>query len=128
MGKHRKRRKSRRPSWRQAEDREACYLWRTGTVSASRIRKILRETRAGARITVEAFPRSNGYLPGTWKGLRASGKRSASFTCPRCGKIASLIRHTVRDDGTVEPSVVCPAKGCLFHAFIRLIGWEEQTH
>lgn len=37
-------------------------------------------------------------------------------------RIASL-DHTVGDDGTVRPSLVCPADGCGFHEFVKLDGW-----
>lgn len=35
--------------------------------------------------------------------------------------------HTIADDGTVSPSVVCPREGCSFHEFIRLDGWKPVT-
>lgn len=45
--------------------------------------------------------------------------------CPLCHKAMTLSRavHTVTDDGTVHPSLVCRQTGCLFHAFVRLDGW-----
>lgn len=47
------------------------------------------------------------------------------FVCPRGDE--SLIvsaKHGITADGVVTPSAVCPAKGCTFHEFIRLDGWE----
>ena len=32
--------------------------------------------------------------------------------------------HSIADDGTVSPSVVCPY-GCEFHEFITLEGWDQ---
>jgi hypothetical protein len=31
--------------------------------------------------------------------------------------------HTVADDGTVSPSLVCPFAPCTFHEFVKLEGW-----
>lgn len=33
--------------------------------------------------------------------------------------------HSIQDDGSVAPSVVCPH--CGWHVFIRLDSWKEQT-
>jgi len=68
---------------------------------------------------------NNDYAPGTWKGLKTNIGRSASFTCPTCGKLAVLIDHSIDVDGTVAPSVVCPTDGCAFHDYVRLDGWRE---
>jgi hypothetical protein len=47
----------------------------------------------------------------------------ASMTCPN-GHGISLLNHSIRADGRVEPSVVCLASGCSFHRFVWLKGWE----
>lgn len=54
------------------------------------------------------------------------GKLSAAFDCPKCGVHGDLSDHTIRTDGSVEPSIVCPndTKGCDFHDHIRLLGWS----
>jgi hypothetical protein len=31
--------------------------------------------------------------------------------------------HAVAADGTVSPSLVCPAKGCVGHEHVKLDGW-----
>ena len=41
------------------------------------------------------------------------------ISCPRCGKIFSLSKHTIDDKNKVFPSVVCPFN-CGFHEFITL--------
>ena len=70
------------------------------------------------------FVQDNNYRPGSWKRLALSaGGRSASFTCPN-GHHGSLIDHRITEDGTVDPSVVCPEGGCNFHEYIRLVGWR----
>ena len=73
------------------------------------------------------------------------GSRFVLLTCPKCGAEARLTGpikivhgaldghggHTIADDGTVTPSVVCqagdkhrdPADGCDFHEIVRLEGW-----
>lgn len=33
-----------------------------------------------------------------------------------------IVDHIINLDGTVNPSVVCPIKGCTFHDFIKLEG------
>ena len=42
--------------------------------------------------------------------------------CPK-GHIGQL-DHTIAEDGTVSPSVVCPESGCGFHEYVRLEGWK----
>lgn len=32
--------------------------------------------------------------------------------------------HSIAADGTISPSYVCPAKGCDFHRFVRLLDWD----
>jgi hypothetical protein len=62
---------------------------------------------------------------GTWHGGRkADDTRTASLSCPDCGKIGSLSDHKIDDQGRVSPSVVCPTKGCDFHEWLILDGWE----
>lgn len=62
--------------------------------------------------------------------------RTAIMCCPACGQDVSLSKHTVQEDGTVTPSVVCPTKEeqdrghsfmcpCGFHENLKLIGWPE---
>jgi len=60
---------------------------------------------------------------------------SATYYCAKCGNPMSLGGHTVSEDGTLNPSVVCPwvirkenaiptaICGCGFHNHIRLVGW-----
>lgn len=55
---------------------------------------------------------------------KETGGRSVWVTCPK-GHCGTLDDHTVRDDGTVVPSLVCPDGGCDFHENVRLIGWTR---
>ncbi len=61
---------------------------------------------------------------GTWRVCKTPEGRTALFCCPTCGNAASLSKHTIAEDGTVSPSVVCSEPGCPFHEFIRLEGWK----
>lgn len=54
------------------------------------------------------------------------GERWIWMRCPN-GHIATLCDHTIRPNGKVEPSVVCPVDGCGFHAMVVLDGWEAQA-
>jgi len=38
---------------------------------------------------------------------------------------ASPAIHSIAADGTLSPSWVCPFKGCTWHEFARLEGWES---
>ncbi len=56
---------------------------------------------------------------------------SATFECPKCGQLGSLLGHTIAADGTVSPSVVhsYPVDGveaCGFHDHVRLLGWPGE--
>ena len=77
--------------------------------------------------------------PLTWRYLKWSehggslGEKtiqhvSATFHCPK-GHIGTLAHHQIKDDGTVEPSVVCTGYPpdnitCDFHEHVRLVGWN----
>ena len=61
---------------------------------------------------------------GSWRGLKVGlHHRSASVTCPNCGRTATLTDHDIAADGTVTPSLVCPHGGCGFHDHVKLVGW-----
>ncbi len=74
-----------------------------------------------------SYPQSNDYSPGTWKGLKTSGGRKASFSCPLCGGLGTLSGHEIDPMGGVSPSVVCHNDRCSFHEHITLEGWETLT-
>ena len=48
--------------------------------------------------------------------------RSAIVKCPGCGRWEALM-HTIKNDGTVTPSLVCSIDGCNFHDYVKLKGW-----
>ena len=86
------------------------------------------------RTLTESMRRDGVMTKGEWRGAKhpVSGKRSALVCCPGCGKICSLLDHTIgdKDDvaledsaGVVVPSLVCPFD-CGFHKFVRLDGWR----
>jgi hypothetical protein len=63
--------------------------------------------------------------PGTWIPSTSDGKKTALFCCPLCGGIGSLADHDIAEDGTIDPSVECPAGECSFHEIpVRLKGWK----
>lgn len=51
-------------------------------------------------------------------------KFKATMTCS-AGHRMTLRGHSIAPDGSVTPSVVCPARECSFHAFVRLAGWTS---
>lgn len=65
------------------------------------------------------------YAPGTWKRLRVGTVKSASINCPLCGEMGLLTDHTIKENGDVEPSVVCPNEECTFHEYVTLVGWNQ---
>lgn len=76
------------------------------------------------------LPFDNDHKPGTWKALLLPlGRkyvRSATVTCPECGKVASLSDHQIGDDGTVSPSLLCPYDDCNFLEYVQLEGWDPK--
>jgi len=59
------------------------------------------------------------FAAGTWRQTN----KSVWLTCPN-GHSDVLDDHTIADDGTVTPSVVCPYDGCDWHVHVRLEGWS----
>ena len=59
---------------------------------------------------------------GTWTIF--AGKY-VKVSCPECGAFGSL-DHTVADDGTLSPSLVCPDE-CGFHVFARLVDYQQHA-
>lgn len=52
----------------------------------------------------------------------------AELCCPGCGRVAMVgSNHVVHDDGTVQPSDVCPFSPCTFHQFIVLDDWNRPS-
>lgn len=60
---------------------------------------------------------------GTWRRTKTSAGPSANIVCPQCGTEGAL-DHEIAADGAVSPSLVCPGKGCTFHEYGKLEGWE----
>lgn len=64
----------------------------------------------------------NRYVPNTWRRIVCDGVRGVGYTCPNGH--AGVLAHVIREDGTVQPSVVCPEDGCGFHEYIQLADWK----
>jgi hypothetical protein len=77
--------------------------------------------------------------PLTWDYAVRLRKRSGYYACQSELDLAlctCVNQHTTRmtgkihriaADGTVSPSYVCSVRGCPFHEFVRLVGWDP-TH
>ncbi len=59
-------------------------------------------------------------LKGTWRWLPNG---DIAVKCPECGSLG-VLDHVVAANGTVSPSLVCPATTCGFHEFVMLSGWK----
>lgn len=62
-----------------------------------------------------------------WRPLAADEprERKAWVKCPK-GHLAHLMDHSIRSDGVVLPSMVCPGYGCGFHEQVRLSNWRPK--
>lgn len=65
------------------------------------------------------------FQKGEWFELMDGAKRKAYVCCPLCEELLGIWNHIILDDGRVVPSVVCGVKGCKFHEFIKLEGWND---
>lgn len=65
---------------------------------------------------------------GVWSGCLGARSglfvRKALISCPGCGKLASLLKHDIADDGVVDPSMNCPNDACDFHDYVTLLDWK----
>lgn len=52
---------------------------------------------------------------------------SAMVWCPECGKPITCARHTISDDGQVNPSLGHPTEypPCAWHVNPKLVGWKN---
>ena len=67
-----------------------------------------------------------GGTPGTW--YRVLGESAPALVCGGCGKSGGrLSDHEIADDGTVNPSILCPHDGCGWHVWGRLEGWTPVS-
>lgn len=79
-------------------------------------------------IIFKSSPDPEGDLPFTWRIYRYNGTVldcSPVIVDQNCHYL-SIHKHTILDDGTVQPSVGCPVQGCGFHEFIKLEGWNGR--
>ena len=73
---------------------------------------------------VRAPDGSNRPGPMQWLPCHPSTLKrfKATMACPK-GHLLTLGSHRITKAGSVSPSVICPAKGCSFHAYVKLRGW-----
>ncbi len=75
------------------------------------------------------IPYSPDEKPGTWTELLTVDKfRSANINCPKCNRVATLIRCSIDSEGIVTPSIICPNLDCSFHEMVKLEGWAEAIN
>lgn len=60
----------------------------------------------------------------TWRAGRGLNEEIYPTIRDSNGDWFGLATHSIDEDGTVSPSVVCPY-GCGFHEFIKLEGWDQ---
>jgi len=75
------------------------------------------------------IPKSTTFWParGHWVFRVRDGKATASFACPACGDVGSLLTHDIAANGLVTPSVMCNGvvngTKCAYHERIQLSEW-----
>ncbi len=62
------------------------------------------------------------WRPLTWRGYRALDGKLVAYINDG-NDYLSLAKHTIDQDGTVYPSVVCTV--CGWHESVKLLGWEQ---
>ena len=62
------------------------------------------------------------WAPWTWHFYQAQDGRRVAYIYDGTD-LLSLARHTIENDGTVHPSVLCTL--CGFHGEVKLLGWEK---
>jgi hypothetical protein len=55
------------------------------------------------------------------------GRPTVYITCPHCATIMKVTEHEIKQDGELNPCVVCPSDKCKEHCFMRLKGWTHGT-
>lgn len=87
--------------------------------------KIPRPARPTLRPVGEASILGPAIAPqGGWHHTILDGKPVAVAYCPKCGKEGYLDDHSIADDGTVTPSLICSHAPCDFHDTVKLAAWE----
>lgn len=77
------------------------------------------------------LPKGDWDHKGTWHPAIAKPHngpvvRNAIICCQTCGRDAALRHHTIHDDGTVTPAVMCE-EGCGFNDHVKLIDWDPNA-
>lgn len=71
------------------------------------------------------FKRHPDRMPGTWWALREKSGTLPRIACPTCGSLIFIRTsiHRVKNDGTVNASVICPKEAC-WVGRVKLDQWE----
>ncbi len=89
------------------------------------IRRAFRAGRTRRQVTIGRYGNPPDAPPALhWTPCHPStiNRFKATMTCPK-GHVITLRSHRIDSEGFVMPSVVCPVKGCMFHAYARLENW-----
>lgn len=80
--------------------------------------------REPRRVTIRRYSAPGDAPPLHWSACHpaTAARFKAELICPN-GHGLTLRSHRIDAAGTVSPSVVCPARGCLFHEFVKLDDW-----
>lgn len=78
------------------------------------------------------FAHDTHLHPGTYRVEHLKNGLRLVFICCPFGHIGSLHLHsseghTIADDGTVDPSLVCAHDFCSFHEHILLMDWTTYS-
>lgn len=79
-------------------------------------------------MAIESFSRGDPtQARGKWKTVKGTGGREVPLiSCPRCGLVFSIGRHSIDPVySTVKPRVFCPV-GCGWASYIFLSGWAQR--
>lgn len=107
-----------------ANEREQGYYERVAeTMDALGELDEIKERLAAVKLTPVPLSTLSAQGLGWWP-VHSDNKYRANIRCPN-GHIGAIVDHEVSPNGSVNPSVVCPAKGCSFHEFVQLTGWAK---
>lgn len=78
------------------------------------------------RATQIEVPRAN-RTKGVWASefVENPTRPTVYITCPHCAAIMKVDKHRIKEDGEVDPCVVCPRHECGRHVFMVLKGWPH---
>lgn len=82
--------------------------------------------QARDRVTQIESPRAN-RTKGVWASefVEKPDRPTVYITCPHCAAIMKVDKHRIKEDGEIDPCVVCPRRECSRHVFMVLKGWPH---